>query len=302
MKHKHNRRNSQESIEELSNLNGSHDQGSAADELKAIHTSIYNPPDLKSSEKTLSEEYALKAIKTLLLDKSESFEGYTSEQLEKGFKSAFRTGVSVLGLIHGTQHFTPSTSDNNAELKRDPASQVREMPNNKKPSSAIKGSFKDKKISNFLKAISMSESSGGKNLHHEQMKSGIHAGDSAIGQYGLMPNTVKETVNRMGRDHPLHRKYSNMDNSQIGASLSANPDHENEIASHLANGLHDKFKGDESKMSYSWNQGHNLTNDHLKTSHADYKNHDYVQKYHKNKQSIEKNPNIMKQKNDIPSN
>ena len=144
----------------------------------------------------------------------------------------------------------------------------------------------------------MNESSGGKNLDHEEMSSGIHAGDSAIGQYGLMPNTIKETVGRMGRSHPLHAQYRNMPNEDVANSIKKNPEHEKEIAGHLANRLHDKFGGEESKMSYSWNQGHNLTNDHFADSHKEYKAHPYVQKYHENRKNIEKTPNIPEQSRD----
>ena len=138
----------------------------------------------------------------------------------------------------------------------------------------------------------MNESSGGKNTQHVQMKHGIHAGDSAVGNHGLMPNSVKEETTRMGRGGALHRIYANMPNEKIGDSLAANPKHYNAITNHLANRLSDKFGGDESKMAYSWNQGSNLTNDHFKEGggHSKYQDHDYVKKYHNNRQQNEKTP------------
>ena len=94
-----------------------------------------------------------------------------------------------------------------------------------------------------------------------------------------------------------------MDNSQVGESISKNPEHEKEIATHLANRLHDKFGGDESKMAYSWTMGHNLTNDHLKDGkHANYESHDYVQKYNKNRGAIEKTPSQPIKTNKVVSN
>jgi len=140
----------------------------------------------------------------------------------------------------------------------------------------------------------MNESSGGINTNHKEMKHGIHSGDSALGQYGLMPNTIKEMAGRMGKDNRLSH-YAKMDNNKVVESIKNNPQHEHQIASFMANHLHDKFGGDESKMSYAWNQGHNLTPEHFKTSRKDYKNHDYVQKYHKNKEYIAKNPVQQKQ-------
>ena len=54
-----------------------------------------------------------------------------------------------------------------------------------------------RQIDNFLEAIAGVESSGGVNFNHPTIKTGIHKGQRAAGTYGLMPNTVKEVVNRM---------------------------------------------------------------------------------------------------------
>ena len=131
----------------------------------------------------------------------------------------------------------------------------------------------------------MNESSGGKNTNHKEMKAGMHAGDAAVGQYGLMPNTIKEMANRMDKNHPM-KQYAKMDNDAISKSIKQNPDHENQIANFMANHLYDKFGGDENKMAYSWFQGHNLTNDHFNTSHKDYMDHNYVKKYQKHKDML----------------
>ena len=55
------------------------------------------------------------------------------------------------------------------------------------------------KVQRFLKTIQMIESSGGKNFNHPEIESGIHEGHRAIGNYGLMPNTVQEIATRMKR-------------------------------------------------------------------------------------------------------
>lgn len=252
--------------------------------------------DNKQPDRVSSEE-AVAAIKELLIKKSSDYNNM--EGLEKGVAHAFKTGLSVLGLISGA-HFFAAPDDGGQKIKA-PESRARQIEN--APSKKSSGSFKQKQIGNFLSAISQNESSGGTNLNHKTMKHGMHQGDAATGKYGLMPNTVKDTVNRMGKGHPLYRQYSKMDNSKIGSSLAANPKHEQEIAGHMATRLHGKFGGDESKMSYSWNQGSSLTNDHFKDGggHSDYKNHDYVQKYHKNRQNIEKGAIKPKQSGDKPS-
>ena len=226
----------------------------------------------------------------LLLKKSKEYPGFSTEELSKGFGDAFKTGLTVLGLIHGA----------NALYQQEPSkkitpeekmSQQREIEQartgaRKQGEDILSGkSKKDRqaKIDGFLKTISMNESSGGKNLNHKKMTRGIHAGDSAIGEYAFMPNTVKNIANTLDEKHPL-RNYSKMSNQKIQQQLSKNPQHQKELATHLANKLHDRFGGDENKMAYAYNQGHNLQSSHFQKEHKDYLNHDYVKKYNQNKQ------------------
>ncbi len=224
----------------------------------------------------------------LLLKKSE---GYEIEELEKNFKKAFARGLTVLGLLHGAHYMgsQPSTSPqdqktNIQQEKIDP---------------------KQEKIKNFLNTTSMIESSGGKNLKHPLIKEGIHAGDRAIGKWALMPNTVKELVGRMGQDSDIAH-YRNMDNKQLHKELSNKPEHQEKIVTFLASKLHDKFGGDENKMAFAWNQGHNLSNEQLDSGKKDYMNHDYVKKYNKFKGSANKqadsSPKIKNPDNRIASN
>jgi hypothetical protein len=46
-------------------------------------------------------------------------------------------------------------------------------------------------LDKFLSIIRFLESSDGKNIKHRMILSGIHKGTAAIGDYGLMPNTIK---------------------------------------------------------------------------------------------------------------
>jgi hypothetical protein len=58
-----------------------------------------------------------------------------------------------------------------------------------------------------LSAISMNESSGGKNLQHPTQTSGIHEGQTAGGEFGIMPIIAKETIEH----HPdLKSKYGHL--------------------------------------------------------------------------------------------
>jgi len=269
--------------------------------------------NFQKSEKTLSKSEATEILKNFIINRASEYPELTTDQLEKNLKTAFKNGMSILALVHGAHYAGNVGNESNADSSpsevvsqaktRGPANVSQEVaPKPEETARADVGSYRDQKVGSFLNAISMNESSGGRNLNHRQMKGGIHDGDSAVGKYGLMPNTIKETVGRMGKENPLYRQYRNMDNSQIGESMANNPDHEKEVATHLANRLQDKFGGDESKMSYSWNQGSNIKNSAFNEKHGDYKNHDYVKKYHENRTNIETNPKLSEQFKDNSSN
>jgi hypothetical protein len=257
------------------------------------------------SEKNISEKQAIQLIKEAILNKFENYSDIEDEELKKNALKAFGTGLSILGLIHAAgdiggkkpiiekpKEYRYSSEYADKTVQPKPKKTYSENPEIQEAyDEAYKNAGKTKEsiIGNFLNSISMNESSGGVNTKHKQMEGGIHAGDRALGSYGLMPNTIKEMAVRMGKDSPFY-SYSKMDNSAISDSIKKNPEHERQIASYMANHLYDRFGGDESKMAYSWNQGHNLTNDHFEGKHKSYKDHDYVKKYHKNKQVNQTNP------------
>lgn len=89
-------------------------------------------------------------------------------------------------------------------------------------------------IAKFLQNIAKIESSNGRDMDHRVISSGIHAGDSAIGKYGLMPNTIDEFKARHGKDLT-----------------------EQEVAEKLAEFVLTKTGGDEPLAAALWNQGHN---------------------------------------------
>lgn len=78
----------------------------------------------------------------------------------------------------------------------------------------------------FKKLISFLESSSGKDTDHKLMASGIHRGTSAMGEYGMMPNTAQHMARVNIRDKkstPLDEVVANIDPSQIEEVLSSNP-------------------------------------------------------------------------------
>jgi hypothetical protein len=129
-------------------------------------------------------------------------------------------------------------------------------------------------IERFMKNISMVESSGGKNTRHKKIKYGMHKGHRAIGKYGLMPFTVIEIIKRK-KDKNLY-KYLKTD--YIYKYLEKNNKDYEKIARYLANFLYEKHKGNEKKMAYCWNYGHNIEK-HFFVKNNLYKKTDYVKKY-----------------------
>lgn len=142
-----------------------------------------------------------------------------------------------------------------------------------------KMSDKPNRIRSFLNNISQIESSGGKNFNHKPVQTGIQAGTTAIGRYGLMPNTVNEVLNRLrmnGQITPELNQLRNLDPVTLKSTLEKNPNLEDQIAQSLAGKVLDTQQ-DEDKAAYSWHKGHNLTPEQVDS--RDYQDNDYVKKY-----------------------
>lgn len=137
----------------------------------------------------------------------------------------------------------------------------------------------------FLNLISQIESSGGKNLDHPMMHSGIHAGEQAMGQYGLMPNTVDELLNRAKKSGQMTVEMEKVgrEPAQIKAQIEGDPGVEQTLARQLAEKVLNKFPN-EDMAAYSWNKGHNLSPEQIEQ--RGYENDPYVVKFKKIKQSL----------------
>jgi hypothetical protein len=143
------------------------------------------------------------------------------------------------------------------------------------------------RVDRFLDLISQIESSGGKDLSHPEMESGIHAGTAAMGRYGLMPNTVKEIATRAeraGEITPTMRELASMeDPTEMRQTVEQNPEIEQEYARQLAERVLSRFPNEE-QAAFSWNQGHNLTPERVQKQQ--YKKHPYVEKFRRLKKSL----------------
>lgn len=120
----------------------------------------------------------------------------------------------------------------------------------------------------FLLKISKIESDLGKNMNHKTIDKGIHKGDTAIGRYGLMPNTVDDIISnynnrqsalryKLGRDYadPELEALKNMSKDEYNQYLLENPQTETRLARYLALMLQHRMQNDPRRMAYGWHQG-----------------------------------------------
>lgn len=129
----------------------------------------------------------------------------------------------------------------------------------------------------FLRALMENESSGGKNLEHPLMKTGIHSGDRAVGRWAIMPETIKEVAG--SSKNPKIRELLKKDKSEYNDLINKNPELEEQIVNELLNKVDEKFPTVDQK-AYAWNQGHNISPEKL-TEESVEKN-PYVQKFKEN--------------------
>lgn len=129
----------------------------------------------------------------------------------------------------------------------------------------------------MLDAIAQVESSGGKNQRHAAGGGPIHGTEHAYGKYGLMPQTIRETV-RMNRD--LATRYghaSRLKGPDLAHFMQDNPKLEDLVAQrHLAR-LEHHFGQNPSKIGYAWLEGIRGTYDAEKQK-KDIQNHWHVKK------------------------
>ena len=118
----------------------------------------------------------------------------------------------------------------------------------------------------FLWNIMQIESSGGKNTNHEEVKTGPMKGLRAIGRWGFMPPTVKNTLDRMKMNGKLTgdlRPLYTMNREQLGEHFEHNPTSELKLARFLARHVLKNNHGDQKRAAYSWLHGSNLTKDNI---------------------------------------
>lgn len=141
----------------------------------------------------------------------------------------------------------------------------------------------------FLQAVQGVESSFGNNTNHKVMEHGIHAGERAVGTYGLMPNTVRELANKisnpdtnLGKQLPYKTDFSDikalskLDGEGMSEEVANNPELETKLARLLQMDVGARSEGPED-AAFRWNQGHNIPKGKVTPERLE--NSDYVHKF-----------------------
>jgi hypothetical protein len=106
----------------------------------------------------------------------------------------------------------------------------------------------------MLRTIASVETQSGHNMAHKPV-GGIHGGESAFGKYGLMPNTIRETI---GMHRDLKQKHGNalkLKGDDMRRYMEDNPGLEDTIAQRHLQRLEHHFGKDPSKLGYAWLEG-----------------------------------------------
>lgn len=142
----------------------------------------------------------------------------------------------------------------------------------------------------FLQDMASIESSNGLDLAHKEVTHGIQKGDTAIGRYGLMPNTIKELAQRMARQKKLAQSLEpvqSLPKEQLAEFITQNPEAEDQLALQLQRHIRSRpGVTTPEQANYMWQYGHNLTGDKL--NERKYEESDRAQKFKKLRQLLAK--------------
>lgn len=169
----------------------------------------------------------------------------TEEDLMKGrlLRDSIIGNAVMLGLA------VNDSIPNKTPTAQAPAAQYQAQQPTKKKGST--DNFKEK----MLRTISSVESTGGTDYNHKKVESGLNAGHTAAGEYGLMPLTTKDIVGM----HPhLNQKYGHlldMSPDQVKQELEKSPNMQREIAGAHVKRLAKIFGNDPAKIGYAWING-----------------------------------------------
>jgi hypothetical protein len=165
----------------------------------------------------------------------------------------------------------------------------------------LNSEFGEHEQDEFLYKISGLESNFGKNTDHKVVQSGVHEGTSAIGKFGIMPNTVKDVVKKyknrdvtdLGKILPNNviisqlEQLKDLNEDQIKELMVKDPTIERTIARLLAKDIAFKQDNDPDRMAFNWFHGSNLTKNDITDDRLN--KSVYVNKFRKLREQIRNN-------------
>lgn len=119
--------------------------------------------------------------------------------------------------------------------------------------------------------IDAMESSGGQDIDHRSIKSGIHRGTAAVGESGLMPETARLMAKRNIRDNKASELDKLIAATSVGGIpqiLKDNLDKYQEYRDALIKQVNASSQGDPVDAYTRWLHGQAIGNDRLKTLQA----------------------------------
>lgn len=148
-----------------------------------------------------------------------------------------------------------------------------------------KFSFLPEETQTVKKALRFLETSDDPFREHKMVTEGIHAGDTAMGKYALMPKTTKDFAEKLKKEQgprtpaemmedpskeyiqedkeymkkrkALDTLLNKEDNEDLSSYVQTNPEAEDLIVNKIVDHIGSRTNFDPEKVIYNWEEGHN---------------------------------------------
>jgi hypothetical protein len=107
----------------------------------------------------------------------------------------------------------------------------------------------------MLNAIASVESSGGKNVNHAAGGGPIHGAEHAYGKYGLMPETIRETIHMNPDLSAKYGKAARLKGNDLAHFMQDNKGLEDQVATKHLGRLEHHFGQNPPALGYAWLEG-----------------------------------------------
>jgi 2'-5' RNA ligase len=173
----------------------------------------------------------------LIIEEGANNEVHSFEKSEKLEKVSFKQVGATLGVVGAMA--APS------KIRQAPQAAQREPASIQRPKEAAMYDHK-----RMLNTIAQIESASGKLTHHKPTSKG-----TAYGKYGLMPDTIKETIHLNPDLRQQHGRAMSLQGDDLSHYMQDNPGLEDAIADKHLKRLEHHFGDDTGKIGFAWNQG-----------------------------------------------